>query len=313
MDQLDADILRRTQFPSSLMEERPTYYSIAKSMKQNPSTVRNRISKMKESGVLKDIVAIPDPGILNMKRIAVLLSCDYKTSEAIISEMGRFRSLMGIHRAVHSTIGLIMEFMYREEEELESDLKALKEISETVQIMMKVDFAPRCSVKDGKRYMNILDRIIRDPMAGIDEISKDIGINRKTTAKRIRELTHERAFYFEPALSSYMNSYGMLFILTIPVPDEQKEIMKTMMTGIMGESFLLMKDQFSGMLTFLGHTQNMHEMNLVRESLKEKLGTDELEPIVAFDSTWQYSLSMQNGIREIMGLGKEISELPQDL
>ena len=138
MDQLDADILRRTQFPSSLMEERPTYYSIAKSMKQNPSTVRNRISKMKESGVLKDIVAIPDPGILNMKRIAVLLSCDYKTSEAIIREMGKFRSLMGIHRAVHSTIGLIMEFMYREEEELESDLTALKEISETVQIMMKV-------------------------------------------------------------------------------------------------------------------------------------------------------------------------------
>ena len=298
MDELDADIIRRTHFPSSLMNERPTYYSIAKSMNQNPSTVRNRIIKMKKTGVLKDIVAIPDSELLGMKRVAVVASCQQEFFDNIHKNMGAIDTLIGFHRSVNATIGVVMEFLYETEKELDEDIAKTIGMCGEADIMFKSPIMGNCTLKDRKKYMPIMDMIVQSPMAGIDEISKSIGINRKTTSKRITEMTVQNAFSYEPALSAYMNNNGILFIISFPVPAEMKEQMKAAIVNALGKNLLLVKDIFFGMLTFLGHCSNIHELNLLKESVHNATGIQGIEPILAFDSTWQYSESMKRGIRK---------------
>lgn len=298
MDELDADIIRRTHFPSSLMNERPTYYSIAKSMNQNPSTVRNRIIKLRKSGVLKDIVAIPDSNLLGMKRIALVVSCHNHFADNVIKNMGTIGTLMGIHRVVQATSGLVMEFMYDTEKELDEDIAKVIDLCGEANILFRSPIKGLCTLKDRKKYLPLMDRLIQSPMAGIDEISKFVDINRKTASKRIAEMSRQNAFSYEPALSAYMNNNGILFIISIPIPEEMKEQMKISIVSALGKNLLLVKDTFYGLLTFLGHCNNMHELNLISESILNATGIQGIEPIIAFDSTWHYSESIKNRIQK---------------
>ena len=302
MDELDANIIRRTHFPSSLMNERPTYYSIAKNIKQNPSTVRNRIIKLRKSGVLKDIVAIPDSNLLEMNRVALMVSCQNHFADNVVKNMGAIRTLMGIHRVVQGTSGLVMEFMYETEKELDNDIAKVIEICGDANILFRSPIKGLCTLKDRKKYLPIMDRIIQSPLAGIDEISKSVGINRKTASKRIAEMSRQNAFSYEPVLSAFMNDNGILFIISTPIPEEIKGQMKTVIMKALGNNLLLVKDTFFGVLTFLGYCRNMHELNLVTESIMKDTGIQGIEPVIAFDSIWNYSESIKNRIQNSIEL-----------
>ena len=203
MDKTDIRILRELTQATTLLPARPglegSFREIARKLSLTPGTVRNRMNRMYESGVLTGVSVYPNPDILGLESgsYAVEVPQYHMKGEAI----ERFKLVEGVTFIQNFYGGLIgLAFVYEDEPALRRKLALIRSIAGTeVGMFSKVRY-PLCTADLSLRDWELISRLTRGGVATYPDLAKNLGTSVRTLGRRVARLVGARAVLSVPTM-----------------------------------------------------------------------------------------------------------------
>ncbi len=221
-DELDRGIVKEIISPGSLRwDVREPYSKIAKRLAVDEETVRRRVARMREAGVIGKYVLFLNPSLLDRKDAMVYL--ESKNSDSIARAIPKLKlvdgiiSLTPLHEA-----GLLVGIYFQSESTLARQVALIESICGAKAAMLWTAPYPKFDGKLTKTDWTILQALRKDPRRKVSELSSDLRISARTINRRIRRLNDGNAMFLFLEFD-LTKVEGLRYLLIVHCEDEDKK------------------------------------------------------------------------------------------
>lgn len=288
---MDRDLLlalRLLQWPNQVLDSRPTYWQIAKYLDVSPKSVRMKLGRLSDDGVLGGINIVPDVSSFGLSRTAVYVSAERSVMDRIWNNFSTLDTIIYLHRYGLSSDSVIIEVVHYDEEHLNSQLDLFSSAFGPIKVLGKQGYRTSISYKFDAKDLSILRVLVADPMAKVSRISSVTGIGARTVNSRIHNMAFSNAISCEPIFNGYNGVQPLFYIVSIVHGEMDKREMKGRALDILKSCYVSIKENFDGTVLILVAVENFQDMLNLYEELKEVLVGSQVALIHPFES--RYSL-----------------------
>ena len=198
MDRVDVGIIRwffqgQLTVPSRPGVQ-PMIRSLSKQLGVTGETVRNRMRRMFESGVLNGIVLEPNPSLLGMEIGALGFFAPQSASRPkLAKKLALVDGMQVVATHLDGLIGLI--FLHYGGESLEMKVKLMKEIAGVSDgFFTEIQF-PSCQLELSRTDWRIMAALRPDATKTHSELSKELGLSSRTIKRRLDRMVSGGAVF----------------------------------------------------------------------------------------------------------------------
>lgn len=198
MDSLDVRIIRdmlesRATSPFDFSAKK-SLALLAKHLKVDENTVKNRIEKLYESNFLKGWWVAINPNLVNQRMAQIWFDVKDPTSkEEVIKKISLLPGIAVIKNLFGSWLSLIL---YHDGEQALKKTRELMSMIALSQEMISVDEPfPHCSVNLSVDDLKIIRAFQKDPLKSYVQVAKELSLSPRTIKRRISKLSDEEALY----------------------------------------------------------------------------------------------------------------------
>ena len=278
--------LRLIQWPNYALDNRPTYWQIARYLDVSPKVVRTKFDRLSEIGVLGGINIVPDVSLFGLFRTALYISADRAVLNRIWNTFSTLDTIMYLHRYGLSTDNLVMEVIHYDEEHLNSQLKLFSSVFGQINVLGRQKYKTENHYKFDDRDLAILRVLTAEPMARLSKISSMTGIGVRTINSRIHNMAFSNAISCEPIFNGYNGVNPLFYIVSINHGNISGKEIKEKALELLKSSYVSVKENFDGTLLVLVAVENFQEMLNLYNELKENLSGCQVTLIHPFESRY---------------------------
>lgn len=198
---LDLKIIKELCSPAFMLqrEGRETYASLGRRLGVDEETIRTRLNRCVQSGLLKGWQLLLDPGLLGLKVAQV--SADAKKSDARSGLVKRLASLDGTVFVFGFLDGIVsVVFFYRDDSDLtEKSKRIASACGANDWVLMKRTHYFR-SMKLGRTDWRILRALRANPRQNMTVLARRLDLSTRTVKRRLNVLIENNAFYILPVI-----------------------------------------------------------------------------------------------------------------
>ncbi|MDG6968364.1 MAG: AsnC family transcriptional regulator [Nitrososphaerota archaeon] len=198
MDRIDIGILR--WFLQGHMtapfrpEVRPNIKIISKQLGVTGETVRNRMRRMFETGILNGVVAQPNPGILGLQVAALGMHAPRETSRPKLARrLALVEGMQLVATHLDGMIGLV--FFHEGGESLERKIRLVKEMAGATETVFTEVVFPPCDLELKRADWEILAALRPDASQSYDELARKTALSAKTVKRRLDRMVAGMAVF----------------------------------------------------------------------------------------------------------------------
>ncbi|TLX97677.1 MAG: AsnC family transcriptional regulator [Thaumarchaeota archaeon] len=201
MDSLDVRVCREL-FHSRTgpldSDFRRSYRSIARKLRIDEVTIRNRIKRFQQSGFLKGWRLIVNPNLLGVK--LTQLWFDVRPPSAkddLVRKLRLIHGALAISDYHGSWMTLII--MYESEGSAKKEFELIARISNAENLVCASIPFPGCTIDLTPTDWRIIKAIQGNPRQSYSVVSREVGISQKTVRRRLQRMIEERALFAVPS------------------------------------------------------------------------------------------------------------------
>ena len=203
MDNLDIRILRELTQANSVVPARPllgaSYRNIARVTKVSPGTIRNRLRRMHDSGVLTGSSVYVNPNLLGLHVGAYALEASPRLRKPEVVD--RLRALDGIF-FIQNFRGHLLGtvFAYPNEASCRETISQIDRAAGAARgIFTRVSFPP-CDLELSASEWRTISRLMRDGFPTYAALARDLGTSVRTVKRRVAKLARSHAILSVPTM-----------------------------------------------------------------------------------------------------------------
>ncbi|HXX72080.1 MAG TPA: AsnC family transcriptional regulator [Candidatus Acidoferrales bacterium] len=232
-DELDWDIVKEIISPASMRwNVREPYSRMAKRLAVDEETVRRRLVRLRESGIIGDFVLFLNPGLLGRKNGLLYLDAkDYTSISRAIPKlklMDGIVSLTSVHEA-----GLLVSTYYQGESAFARQMALVESVCEGRTAMHWTAPYPEFGGPLMKTDWIILQALRRNPRRKLSDLASSIGISSRTVNRRMKRLNDGMAMFLFLEFD-LARIQGLRYFLLVHCENEEKkkEVDETIISGL---------------------------------------------------------------------------------
>ena len=202
MDSLDVKVCRELfhERTSPLLDPdfRRSYRSMARKLRVDEVTVRNRIKRFQQSGFLKGWQLIVNPGLLGVR--FAQLWFDVRPPSAkddLIRKLSLMHGVLAVSDSYGSSLALVM--MYEGEISAKKEFELIASMSNAQNLVRANIPFPECAIELTHTDWKIIKVIQTDPRQSYSVISREVGMSQKTVKRRLQKMIEEKALFVIPS------------------------------------------------------------------------------------------------------------------
>ena len=288
MDRELLSALRLIQWPNYALNNRPTYWQIARYLDVSPKAVRTKFDRLSEIGVLGGINIVPDVTAFGLFRTAIYISAEKTVLERIWNNFSTLDTIMYLHRYGLSTDSLVIEVIHYDEDHLDSQLELISSVFGQINVLGRQRHITENNYKFDAKDLAILRVLVTEPMARLSKISSMTGIGVRTINDRIHDMAFSNAISCEPIFNGYNGVNPLFYIVSINHEDISRKEIKEKALDLLKSSYVSFKENFDRTILILVAVENFQEMLNLYSELKGSLAGCQVTLIHPFES--RYSL-----------------------
>ena len=199
MDNIDTKIVKELlidfMMPPRNARVRRSFRSIAKSMKLDQHTIRNRIKRLQEQGVIKRWYVAVNPAVFGLKTayLQFILPANSDKDEIMNRISSSFPNVGFLCN--HLEPKLIVILYYKQPSELESDIDKLMKTTKAAYVNKMPKLFTERGAKLTDSDWKIIKSLLQDPWKPYSAISKELKTSSKTVKRRVEALAKDAAIY----------------------------------------------------------------------------------------------------------------------
>jgi len=177
---------------------RKSYRSIARKLRVDEVTVRNRIKRVQQSGFLKGWQLIVNPGLLGVR--FAQLWFDVRPPSAkddLIRKLSLMHGVLAISDSYGSSLALVM--MYEGEISAKKEFELIASMSNAQSLVRANIPFPGCAIELTHSDWRIIKALQTDPRQSYSVISRKVGMSQKTVKRRLQRMIEEKALFVIPS------------------------------------------------------------------------------------------------------------------
>jgi DNA-binding Lrp family transcriptional regulator len=203
LDSLDVRVYRELFHgktgPPLESEIRKSYRSVAKRLKMDEVTIRNRVKKIQRSGFVTGLRLVVNPSLIGVRFAQLWFDVRPSTSkEDVIKELSVLPGAVAISDCYGSSMTLVM--MCEKEVSATKEFELIARVSRAGSIVRANIPFPECSVKLTLTDWRIIKAIRADPRQSYESISGEVGVSKKTVRRRLDRMVEGKAVFVIPSL-----------------------------------------------------------------------------------------------------------------
>src|SRR6267143_2505651 len=202
MDDLDVRVYREVFHgrtgPPLESDVRKSYRSVARKLRIDEVTIRNRVKKLQQSGFVKGWRLIVNPSLLGVK--LAQLWFDVRPPSAkddLIRKLSLMHGALAISDYHGSSLTFIL--MYESEVSAKKEFELIARMSNAESLVRTNIPFPRCAIELTRTDWRIIKAIQTDPRQSYSVISREVGMSQKTVNRRLQRMIEERALFVIPS------------------------------------------------------------------------------------------------------------------
>jgi len=192
------ELFRDRTGPLLQSDIRKSYRSIARKLRVDEVTVRNRIKRFQQSGFLKGWQLIVNPGLLGIS--FAQLWFDVRPPSAkddLIRKLSLMHGVLAVSDSYGSSLALIM--MYEGEISAKREFELIARMSNAESLVRANIPFPGCAIELTHTDWRIIKALQTDPRESYSVISREVGMSQKTVKRRLQRMIEERALFVIPS------------------------------------------------------------------------------------------------------------------
>jgi DNA-binding Lrp family transcriptional regulator len=204
MDALDVRVYRELFHgktgPPLDSDVRKSYRSVARRLKVDEVTIRNRIKRLQRSGFLKGWQLFVNPSLLGLRLTQLWLDVRPPAAkDDVIRRLKLQPSAVAISDCYGSSLTVIMTH--------ENETLARKEVGLIARMSNADDFVsanipfPKCTIGLTLTDWRIIKAIRADPRQSYPVISREVEVSEKTARRRLERMVEAKAVFVIPSLN----------------------------------------------------------------------------------------------------------------
>jgi DNA-binding Lrp family transcriptional regulator len=233
LDSLDHRILKEIISPGAIRwNVREPYSKISGRLAVDEETVRRRVARLREAGVIGKFVLFLNPSLLDRSGAFVYLESRDPESLAKgaskLELMDGITSIVSLHEA-----GLFLDIYYQSDSALARQIALVESICQAKTTMMWRWVHPQFTSTLSKTDWLIIDAIRRDPRRKISDLASNLDVSTRTLTRRVTRLNDGNAFFLDLEFDIAKIS-GLPCLLLVHLEDRMKkrEADKMIQSGI---------------------------------------------------------------------------------
>jgi len=171
---------------------------MARKLRVDEVTVRNRIKRLQQSGFLKGTRLIVNPGLLGV-RVAQLWF-DVRPPSAkddLIRKLSLMHGVLAISDSHGPSLTLVI--MYESEISVKKEFELIAEMSNAQNLVRGNIPFPECAIELTHTDWKIIKAIQTDPRQSFSVISREAGMSQKTVKRRLQRMIEEKTLFVIPS------------------------------------------------------------------------------------------------------------------
>ena len=273
-DDLDRRIMRELESPGSLRWDiRASYASIAKKIGVDEETVRKRIVRVRESGLVLGWQLVVNPHLIG--RDAASVEFEVNASDKIFA-IDQFKLMDGIISVLNFYgKGLQVGIYYDHEKALNRQISLMESICGCNHThLWRVPF-PDCEVKMTATDWLLLDVLRKDPRRKLVEVASETRVSSRTLKRRLDRMEEGYAFFLHAAVD-FKKLGGLAYRMLVYCNNKKKsyidELILTKINNV--EWSYTFAVEYS---MFVIHCENTAEIERISSLVKDVDGIKEVK------------------------------------
>lgn len=202
MDKLDVAIIRELTQSGMILPSRPgfapSYRQVSKKLGIPFGTIRNRISGIYKSGVLKGSSIYPNPSLFNLKGRAFTFDVPRSLNkEEVFGKLKLMEDVFSGHNLVGGKAWIV--FLYKDEQDLERKLLLFKESIGGVGIDSSLPFPP-CPSSLSQSEGQLILELSRNGLASYAQLGRKLKTSQRSLKRRIAKVVRENMILSVPEI-----------------------------------------------------------------------------------------------------------------
>ncbi len=204
MDQLDLSILKTLMVNNGVPPGNPvlrkSLRSIARELKVDQGTVRSRMKKFQETGVLKGWYLGVSPGVTDHYVASAWFIIDDQSAKTELAE--RLLSLPNVERVCNylgPKISLVL--LYKKGTSPDPLLKTIEKLAGPDRVLYKREIVQVLSQPLKQMDSEIIGCLRKDPWKPHSSIAKELGLSARTVKRRVTRLSEDGTIYSLPIIN----------------------------------------------------------------------------------------------------------------
>jgi DNA-binding Lrp family transcriptional regulator len=193
LDNLDVAILRELTQARMILPGRPgitpSNREVSRRLNLPPGTVRYRLKRLYESGVLEGSSVFPNPSLLGLKIGAYTVDVSpLELKREVVHKLLKVEGAVHLHNFVGNL--LWMTFVYQNEKEPASKVSLMNEIAGAEGIFSRIPYPP-CVASLAQSEADLVLRLARGGFDTYGSLAKELGVSVRTLERRLSKLVGE--------------------------------------------------------------------------------------------------------------------------
>ena len=203
MDKLGIGILRELLIDESTLtlqsDVRRPYRDIAKKLGVTEDTVRNRVQKMQNTGLIRGWRLGFNPTLFNFQMEYIAMDVNPPSGKEDVIRLARtIPGVLGVQDYADNSVGITLAYARREE--LDRTITKLKRKGNPQSLFATKTPFLSCRMKLTDMDWRIVKAIQENPRKPYGEVARDLGISRRTVKRRAGRMIGGHAFWLLPEL-----------------------------------------------------------------------------------------------------------------
>jgi DNA-binding Lrp family transcriptional regulator len=275
-DLLDGRILKEIQSPGSFRwDVRESYSRIAKRLGIDEDTIRQRLARLRQDGIIGKFVLLLNPHLLGRNCAAIYLELrDSRAKEQAISTLKLMDEIVSI-TSIHQE-GLLLIIYYKEDISLTRHVNLIESVcGAKASMFWKIPF-PRFDGEMSKTDWMIIEALRKDPRKKSSDLAFELGISSRTVNRRVTRLNNRNAFFLELDID-LKKAGGLPYLLLVHCHDEarKREVDSEIISGLQKLAYSDTAPTNHSVFSFA--CQNVSEADSILSWVKKVNGVSDLK------------------------------------
>lgn len=213
MDRLDVRILRdilesKATSPLDVSVRKPLS-SVARRLRVDENTVKNRVEKLRRSGFLKGWWVGVNPSLVGQRMAQVWLDLgSSSTKGAVIQKLTLIPGVAVIKDLFGPSLCIVL--FYESEKTLKNTSELISSIAGSRRVTLIDQPFPTCEIAFSKDDLRIVRTLQKEPQKPYTDVAKELDLSSRTVKRRIRRLAEGKALYLIAELNPRFLSGGIV-------------------------------------------------------------------------------------------------------